>query len=101
MTNRPEVPTPINLLLFVVIVGLVGAIFQLQSVNRQLQYQLDQLSDLECPEVYVECVCPEYDQGWEDASFAEGCEPTVDEMSFEELELICQQIEDYGYIPDC
>jgi hypothetical protein len=101
MTSRLEVPTPTNLLLFVVIVGLVGAVFQLQAANRDLHYQLDRLGILECSPVHVECVCPDYDQGWEDAAFAEGCDSALDEMSFDELKVMCQEIEDYGEIPGC
>jgi hypothetical protein len=52
-----------------------------------------------CAPVQVSCVCPEYDEGWDDAQFAEGCDPQG--IALEDLELICAEISEFGYVPSC
>lgn len=74
---------------------------QLRHRNDQLYELLQQPSQLECPMVAVVCECPDYDEGWEDAQFAEGCDPDLGSMDIGELQGICDELNSYGYVPSC
>jgi len=83
-------------------------VWNLQTQNDLLQYRNDQLhemiqksSQLECPMVAVTCECPEYDEGWDDAQFSEGCDTSLSEFSFEELRLMCDDLDSYDQTPGC
>jgi len=73
----------------------------LQYRNGQLHERLQVQPQIECPNVSVTCECPEYDEGWDDAQFSEGCDPDINEMGIDELRIICDDLDSYGYIPGC
>jgi hypothetical protein len=87
---------------------LAGAVFhdlhasaeleRLRFDNDRLRDELSRRSVDPIP-VVVTCECPEYEEGWEDAEFVEGCAP--EEISVEELRDMCSDLEEYGYVPDC
>lgn len=54
-----------------------------------------------CPPVKVSCECPPYEQGWDDAEYAHGEIDVEREHTVEELELLCSEFLEYGYVPDC
>lgn len=87
----------------VVVVALTMRIQQLEADKVELHEQLHEAQSApdRCTPVQVTCVCPEYDEGWEDAQFAEGCDPSLSEMPIEELRVICDELEGYGYVPGC
>ena len=89
-----------------VIVTLGCWIWNLQVQNELLQHRNDQLRELvqpqvACAPVHVTCECPEYDEGWDDAQFAEGCDPDMTEMDIDALRIVCEELDSYGYIPGC
>lgn len=109
MKQLPEPWSPLNLLSYLVMIGLTGVVFQLLLVNQELIDQVRKELDKapvvqECPvqpacpvtNSYVTNICPEYDQGWEDAQASECPELTTDE-----LRSMCQDLEELGYVPDC
>jgi len=93
-------PKPLDLISFVLLISMAGLVAQLSITNSDLRQRLEQRS-IECPAVQVTCVCPEYDEGWEDAQFAEGCDSDMTELPIDDLRLICDDLDDYGYIPGC
>ena len=83
-------------------------VWNLQTKNDLLQHRNDELHEmiqkpaqLECPMVAVTCACPEYDEGWEDAQHAIGCDPDINEMDLDVLQNICEELDSYGYVPHC
>jgi hypothetical protein len=93
-------PKPLDLISFVLLVTMAGLVAQLSFTNSDLRHRLEQRT-IECPAVQVTCVCPEYDEGWDDAQFAEGCDPSFTQMGIDDLRLICDELDDYEYIPGC
>ena len=93
-------PKPLDLISFVLLISMAGLVAQLSITNSDLRQRLEQRS-IECPAVQVTCFCPEYDEGWEDAQFAEGCDSDMTELPIDDLRLICDDLDDYGYIPGC
>jgi hypothetical protein len=93
-------PKPFDLISFVLLISMAGLVAQLSITNSDLRQRLEQRS-IECPAVQVTCVCPEYDEGWEEAQVAEGCDPDMTELPIDDLRLICDDLDDYGYIPGC
>jgi hypothetical protein len=65
--------------------------------NAALQEKLQ--PQVACAPVHVTCECPDYDEGWEDSEYMEGCEP--EELDVEDLRVICDELNQYGYIPGC
>jgi hypothetical protein len=98
--------SPLTLLLFVLIVALASIGWNLQTqlqVSRMENLQLRETlrSQVTCAPVQVTCECPDYEEGWGDALFAEGC-PTEDVgIDLEQIELICAELDEYGYVPGC
>lgn len=81
-------------------------IWSLQTQIDLLQYRNDQFQELlkpqaACTPVQVACVCPDYDEGWEDAQFVEGCDPALGEIPIEDLRAMCSEMEAYWYAPSC
>ena len=84
--------------------GMAWRVHELEGQNRLLENQLhDTLSRApsECSPVHVTCVCPEYEEGWDDAQFSEGCDTSLSEFSFEELRLMCDDLDSYDQTPGC
>jgi hypothetical protein len=71
---------------------------QLRLDNVRLRDELSRRA-LEPLPVVVTCECPDYEEGWEDSEFAEGCNP--EPISLEEMRTMCSDLEEYGYEPDC
>jgi len=101
-------PTQITLFMLPValasIVGLSALGWNLQTqlaISRIENVQLRETlrTQVTCPPVQVTCVCPEYDEGWDDAQFAEGCDP--EGIALEDLEFVCAELNEFGYIPAC
>lgn len=99
-------PIPIpQLLLFTLPAVLTTVILALTPLGWDLHTQLENSraevfelrevlhTQVTCTPVQVTCVCPEYDQGWDDAEFAEGCDYDFD--------LICAELHEFGYVPNC
>lgn len=76
---------------------------QLEHRNEVLENELREVlrSRSRCEPVQVTCTCPDYEEGWEDAQYVDGCDPAWDEMSADDLRLICSELETYGYVPSC
>ena len=78
---------------------------QLEDRNNSLEQQLRESlirQTLACqPQepVMVTCVCPEYDEGWDDAEYVSGCSP--EEIDLETLQGMCSELEAFGYVPHC
>lgn len=115
------------------VVGCAGILFstvlvtqnsELREENLRLQERLNERQV--CPDVMVTCDCPEYEEGYEDAEWVQGCDnleipweelqdlcvgvngcdkPQAacdpSEMSQKDLEIICAEWSTYGYIPGC
>jgi len=109
LTNQPRSQLGVLVVAFLapfVIITLGSWIWNLQTQVDHLKTQNTQLHEslqtqAECPMVNVVCECPEYDEGWDDAQYAEGCDPRASEMSIEDLQVMCAEIETYGYVPGC
>ena len=87
-----------------VIVMLGCWIWNLQVHNDLLRYRNDQLRELvqpqvACAPVQVTCVCPDYEEGWDDSEYLDGCSP--EELDIEELRIVCDELNQYNYIPGC
>jgi len=103
--------TPTQITLFMLPAALTTIVAFLSALAWDLQTQLEdsrtenaQLREslptqMACAPVQVTCVCPEYEEGWDDAEFAEGCDPA--EIELEQIELICAELDEYGYVPRC
>jgi len=91
---------PLDLIMFVVAMAMATVMLQLSIVNSDLRQRLDQ-SEAEPSSVMVTCVCPEYEEGWDDAVSAQGCDPGFDETPIEDLRLICAELDAFGYVPGC
>lgn len=77
-------------------------IHELEQKNDALESQLhaalvSQAS--ECAPVQVTCECPDYEEGWQDAEYVEGCE--TEEFSVEDLRHMCEELKTFGYVPGC
>lgn len=70
---------------------------QAEAENRDLRQQLGRGGA--CAPVMVTCSCPEYEEGWDDAKFVEGCVPH--ELDPEALEVMCDELDSLGYVPRC
>lgn len=105
MKKFPYLPAvAITAVVFGIVFGTSWRIHELESKNEVLESQLHEaLLDRGdgCPSVHVTCECPEYDEGWDDAQFAEGCDPDMSEIAIDDLRLMCDELDSYGYIPDC
>ena len=81
---------------FGVVFGTSWRVHDLEMKNGILESQLHEAllrPEGMCPAVYVACECPEYDEGWDDAQFAEGCDPDLNELPIEDLRTICFELE--------
>lgn len=108
MSKKKLPSVPLVFVVALMTVGLIMAtvIVDLGTRNDALE---EHVADLErrlrdakaprCPDVLVTCECPDYEEGWEDAEFAEGCDP--DPIGIDELRAMCSELEAYGYVPDC
>lgn len=87
----------------VVIFALTLHIQQLERDKEELHQQLHEshMAPDRCTPVHVTCECPEYDEGWDDAQFAEGCDPSVTEMDIDDLRILCDELDSSQYIPGC
>jgi len=73
---------------------------ELEDRNNVLEQQLHESLLRQSQEpVQVTCVCPEYDEGWDDAEYVSGCDP--EEIDIEMLEGMCSELETFGYVPRC
>jgi hypothetical protein len=87
MSDRTSARIAVGLLGSLCLVAIVH-IIGLQADVVDLQ---EKLADREvCPDVHVTCNCPEYEEGWDDAEFAEGC--TADSFTYSELETMCADL---------
>lgn len=84
-----------------IVLGQSWRVHELETKNDVLESQLREGLVGACSPVHVTCECPDYEEGWDDAQHAEGCDPGVSDMSFEDLALVCDQLEEYGYVPSC
>lgn len=112
MPNR-SLLRALMLLSTVAIVSGLGAswkIAALRAENLQLRRQVHQAIESrpppECPVARVVCECPAYEQGWDDAEVAGGCDPgaegcDLESLDDETLETICGELGLYGYVPRC
>jgi len=75
----------------------------LEKEKEELHEQLHEAQEApdRCTPVQVTCECPDYDEGWDDAQFSEGCDPDMSELPIEDLRAICADLESYGYVPGC
>ena len=87
-----DTPKPHDILLLILVVSLAGVGWNLQTQVQQAQLENERLREMmpkqaTCPEVEVQvaCECPEQE----------------DFPSLEELEHICAEYNEYGYLPDC
>jgi len=88
----------------IVTIGSSWRLQKLQDDNDVLEAQLHEAllhQGGSCAPVQVTCECPEYDEGWEDAQFMEGCDPDMGEIPIEDLQVMCADLENYEYIPGC
>jgi len=86
----------------VVVLALTLRVRMLEKEKEDLYEQLHEVraDPARCAPVHVTCECPEYDEGWEDAQHAEGCEPQL-EMSIDGLRIMCDDLDMYEYEPGC
>lgn len=68
-----------------------------QHENAQLHERLHE--QVTCAPVHVTCDCPDYEEGWDDAEYVEGCNP--EEFSVEDFQVMCDDLNQYGYVPGC
>jgi len=88
----------VNVILVAVIAVLMAWIARLE---REIEVARARLEDPPpaCSAVAVTCVCPDYEDGWEDSEHAEGCDP--EPISIEDLRAMCEELEAYGYVAGC
>ena len=97
-------PKPVQIILLVLVVALAAVGWNLQTQLQAVRADNAQLREalrtqVACAPVEVTCVCPEYEEGWDDAEFAEGCDPAG--IPIDDLEFICAELEEFGYVPRC
>ena len=86
------------------ILGLSLRIELLEVQNGELESQLHDVlvkSPTACPAVLVTCECPNYDAGWDDAEYLEGCGPDMNELSLEDLMIMCAGFDVDDHIAGC
>jgi hypothetical protein len=92
------------------VLGVVAAAAATAAVSEHqdklaLQAQVELLQarvpTVHCADVHVVCECPAYEEGWNDAEYAEGCIPTEPELSEEDIRGMCNELEEYGYVAGC
>jgi hypothetical protein len=103
-TKTEQLLASVALLAPVIVLTLGAWIWTVQTERDLVEQQNLELREIlrtraACTPVQVSCVCPEYEEGWDDAEFAEGCDPAG--IAIEDLELICAEFSEYGYIPSC
>lgn len=79
-----------------------GFLLHAQLTNSQIenaQLREAMRTQVACAPVQVTCVCPTYEEGWDDSEFAEGCAPAPIEL--EQIELVCAELKEFGYVPGC
>lgn len=93
-----EPPKPHDILLFILVVALAGVGWNLQTQVQQMSFENERFREMlptqaTCPEVLVEvqvaCECPKLD------------DELYSHPSLEELEHLCAEYEEYGYLPGC
>jgi len=93
-----DTPKPHDILLLILVVSLAGVGWNLQTQVQQAQLENERLREMmpkqvTCPEIEVEvqvaCECPELEDGF------------YSHPSLEELEHLCAEYEEYGYLPGC
>jgi hypothetical protein len=72
---------------------------RLEDRSADLLRQVHDMALRESAAVEVTCVCPDYEEGWDDAEYVSGCTP--EEIDLETLEAMCDEVETFGYIPHC
>ena len=82
-----------------IITSLSWTLLVIEKENSALK--IKPWTPISCPAVAVTCVCHEYDEGWDDAQYAEGCDPSLTELPIDDLRLICAELDEYGYVPGC
>jgi hypothetical protein len=92
----------VNVILATAIVSLLVWIATLDGMLKDSTRRIkeEHLHHTTCPPVQVTCVCPDYEDGWEDAEHAVGCDPDSG-FDIEELRALCEDLETYGYVPSC
>jgi len=72
---------------------------QLEVQQLRVQDLHERLREERVP-VQISCICPAYEDGWDDAEFVEDldCERGYD---IEDLELMRVELDELGYVPDC
>ena len=88
-----------HFLTLAIIASLSWTLLVIEKENVALK--IKPWTPMSCPTVQVTCECPEYEEGWDDAQFAEGCDPSVNEMAIDDIKLICAELDEYGYVPGC
>lgn len=85
-----------------VVFALTLRVQMLETEKEDLYQQLHEAhaEPDRCTPVHVTCECPEYDEGWEDAQHAEGCEPQLG-MTIDGLQIMCADLDMYEYVPGC
>lgn len=95
-------PKSHDILLLVLILCLAGVGWNLQTQLQQVNLENEQLREMipkqaTCPEVevgvQVACECLGYEEGYEDGLNTG--------PSLEELEHLCADLDEYGYVPRC
>jgi hypothetical protein len=87
----------------VTILAMTLRIQMLEQEKEELHEQLHEAHAApdRCTPVHVTCECPDYEEGWEDSQYAEGCDPRASEFSMDDLEIMCAEFDVHGYIPGC
>jgi hypothetical protein len=88
-----------HFLALAIIAALSWTLLVMEKENMALK--IKPWTPISCPAVAVTCECPEYEEGWDDAQFAQGCDPSAQEMPIDDIKLICAELDEYGYVPGC
>lgn len=82
--------------------AVAGAAYQdIFALEVQIELLKTREPAIQKTEVHVVCECPAYEDGWADAEYAQGCDPTEPELTEDDLRGMCSELAEYGYVPDC
>ena len=98
-SKTPSILYSVTLVAPFVILMLGAWVWKLHTELQIEQLRVQDLQEERVP-VQVSCVCPAYEDGWDDAEYVEDldCEGGHD---IEDLRLMCVELEEFGYVPDC
>jgi len=103
MSKFPYLPAVVLVAtVFGIALGLSWRIHDLEDRNADLEKQLHETllrQPVACTPVEIVCECPDYEEGWDDAEYVSGCDP--EGIDVETLEVLCSELETYGYVPHC